>query len=71
MAGHNQEVLLQEGAGQEMTEEEFEQLQAALVASMNQGEEEIIIGDEDDEEEASGNPGIMQQMMGMMGFAQQ
>lgn len=68
---HNPEVLLQEGAaGQEMTEEEFEQLQAALVASMNQGEEEILIGDEDDEEEESSNPGIVQQMMGMMGLGQ-
>lgn len=29
-----QEFLIQEGAGEGMTEEEFEQLQAALVASM-------------------------------------
>ena len=37
-----------------MTEEEFHQLQAALVASMNQEDEEIVIRDEE-EEEGEGN----------------
>lgn len=41
-----------------MTQEEFEQLQAALAASMNQESEEIVIGEEDDGEEA--NPGMIQ-----------
>lgn len=50
-----------------MTQEEFEQVQAALVASMNQ-DEEIHIGD--DEEDGSGNQGIFQQAMGMFGFSQ-
>ena len=33
-----------------MDPEEFEQLQAALVASMNQDNEEIIIGEDDEED---------------------
>ena len=44
-----QEVLIQEGNHEDMTEEEFENLQAALVASMNTGDEEIVIRDDDDE----------------------
>ena len=62
-----QDVLIQEGEGAGMTQEEFEQIQAALVASMNQ-DEEIHIGE--DEEEDSGNQGILQQAMGMLGFSQ-
>lgn len=65
-----QEVLIQEGEGADMTQEEFESLQAALVASMNQDNEEIIIGDDEDGAENS-NTGYMQQMMGMLGFAAQ
>ncbi len=48
-----------------MTQEEFEQLQAALVASMNE-EEEIHIGEDD--EGAEGGGGLIQGMMNMMGF---
>ena len=50
----------------EMDPEEFEQLQAALVASMNQDNEEIVIGEDDDEEGQGGN--MMQNFMGMFGF---
>ena len=53
MMAQQQQPLIQEGINGEMDQEEFEQLQAALVASMNQENEEIVIAD-DDEEEASG-----------------
>lgn len=46
-----QDILIQEEENAEgMTQEEFEQVQAALVASMNQDNEEIIIADDDDED---------------------
>jgi hypothetical protein len=53
-----------------MSQEEFEQMQAALVASMTQDDGEIIVG-EDDEGEDQINPGMMQQMMGMFGYGAQ
>ena len=52
-----------------MDEEEFEQLQAALAASMVQNEEIVI--NSDDEGDQPANPGIFQQMMGMFGGNQQ
>ena len=48
-----------------MDEEEFEQLQQALAASMVQNEEIVI--NSDDEGDQPANPGIFQQMMGMFG----
>ena len=42
-----------------MDQEEFEQMQAALVASMTQDDGEMIIGDEDDEEGEEVNPGML------------
>ena len=47
-----------------MDEEEFQQIQAALVASMNQNEEIVIASDEEADE---GN-GMIQNFMGMIGF---
>lgn len=54
-----------------MSQEEFEQMQAALVASMTQDDGEIIVGEDDDEGEEQINPGMMQQMMGMFGYGAQ
>ena len=53
--------------GEGMSQEEFEALQAAIVASMGQ-DEQIIIG-RDEEEEAGG--GLISQMMGMLGLGSQ
>ena len=50
-----------------MTEEEFEQLQAALVASMGQNEDIIVGDEEDDGDEQQNAPGYIQQIMGMFG----
>ena len=43
-----QEVLLQQMEHGEIDQEEFEQLQAALIASM-QEQEEIVVGEDEDE----------------------
>ena len=52
-----------------MSEQEFEQMQAALVASMTQDDGEIIVGDDgDDDGDEQINPGMLQQMMGMFGY---
>lgn len=58
-----------------MGQEEFEQMQAALVASMAD-QEEIIMEDEDNEaahgqQVAAGQGGFLNSMMGMFGFASQ
>ena len=66
--GGQGDYLIQENQ-QDMTEEEFAELQAALVASMNQENEDINI--DDDDEEGQENPGMVQQMMGMFGFGAQ
>lgn len=66
------DFLIQEGqGGNNMSQEEFEQMQAALVASMTQDDGEIIVGEDDDEGEEQINPGMMQQMMGMFGYGAQ
>lgn len=53
------EFLIQQNE-QDMTEEEFEQLQAALVASMGQGNEDIHIAEDDEGDAVNANPGMMQ-----------
>ena len=50
-----------------MTEEEFEQIQAALVASMGQNEDIVIGDDDDDEGNGEQAPGYLNQIMGMFG----
>ena len=65
------DLLIQEGqGGDDMSQEEFEQMQAALVASMTQDDGEIIVGEDDDDEDEPINPGMLQQMMGMFGYGQ-
>lgn len=54
------DFLIQEGqAGNDMSQEEFEQMQAALVASMTQDDGEIIVGEDDDGGEEQVNPGML------------
>lgn len=66
------DFLIQEGqGGNDMSHEEFEQMQAALVASMTQDDGEIIVGEDDDDDgDEQINPGMLQQMMGMFGYGQ-
>ena len=59
MAGGGQQpVLIEQQHMDGMTEEEFEQMQAAIVASMNE-EEEIHIGEDDEDEGQEANQGMI------------
>ena len=58
--------LIEEGQAEGMDEEELEQMQAALIASMAD-QEEIVIN-EDDDQPAQGNQGMLNQMFGYFGL---
>ena len=61
--------LIQEGNMDGVDEEEFEQMQAALIASMAD-QEDIFIPD-DGNGQAEANPGLMNQMFGFFGLGGQ
>lgn len=62
--------LIEEGHADGMDEEELEQMQAALIASMAD-QEDIVINDDDDDEQdaqAMSNQGLLNQMFGYFGM---
>jgi hypothetical protein len=56
--GQQQEQLIQQLDGNEIGEDEFEEMQAALIASMADNEQ-IVIGEEDEEGAQGQQPGML------------